>query len=214
MAIPREAGRITYSTNIRALKRMPFDERQKAMIVGSVLGDACLHENWSKTNYRLQIRHSQDQEAYVRWKHDVLKDFVLTPPQAYARTRSIWFRTISHPDLSAIHRAFYRDGTKTIPDDIRAWITDPLTMAVWFMDDGNALRERGTLRAYHLNTQSFTLEENQRLARALKEVWNVQATLQSNHSYVRLYLGTKERERFAKIIRPHILPSLSYKLVE
>lgn len=62
MAIPREAGRVTYSTNIRALKRIPMSELQ-SLITGSLLGDVCLHENWSKTNYRLQVRHSKDQEA-------------------------------------------------------------------------------------------------------------------------------------------------------
>ena len=63
--IPREAGRVTYSTEIRDLKKIGFDEYQRAVIIGSILGDGCLCENWSKTNYRLLIMHSVDQKEYI-----------------------------------------------------------------------------------------------------------------------------------------------------
>src|SRR3989344_4471068 len=112
MAIPREARRITYSTNIRERKRIVLSEEQKAVIVGSILGDAHLEANWSKTNYRLGIRHSVDQKEYVQWLYEILKPLVLTPPQYYERTRSTWFRTISHHELSEWQQIFYRAGKK------------------------------------------------------------------------------------------------------
>ena len=77
-AIPREAGRITYSTEIRNLKNIKIDDFQKAVIIGSILGDGNLNGNWSKTNYRLKISHSVKQSEYVWWKYEILKDLVLT----------------------------------------------------------------------------------------------------------------------------------------
>ncbi len=212
MAIPREAGRITYSTNIRAMKRIPITDIQRAIVVGSILGDACLSSNWSKTNYRLQIRHSKDQEAYVNWKYENIKEFVLTAPQHYERTRSVWFRTISHPDFSSMYRLFYKDGKKIVPDSIAQLIAEPITMAVWFMDDGNARKENEKVCAYHLNTQSFSFEENQLLQTMLRKVWNVDSSIQLNHGYFRLYIGVKDMSVFREIIRPFILPSLQYKI--
>ena len=57
-AIPREAGRITYSTDIRNLKKLRITDIQKAVVIGSILGDGNLNSNWSNTNYRLKISHS------------------------------------------------------------------------------------------------------------------------------------------------------------
>lgn len=212
MAIPREARRITYSTDIRNRKRIKLDEYQKAIIVGTVLGDACLHENWSRTNARLQIRHAVAQKEYVLWKYEALKSLVLTEPQHYGRTNSVWFRTISHPELTKLQQTFYRDGKKIIPRNIEALLSNSLTMAVWFMDDGNAKRHRGKMRGYYLNTQSFTVAENIVLQKALDAVWGIKAGLETNHGYKRLFLGVKNISKFNEIVCPHILPSLSYKI--
>ena len=213
MVIPREAGRITYSANIRKMKRIALDEYQKAVIVGSILGDAYLEVNWSKTNYRMGIRHSIDQEEYVQWLYEILKPLVLTPPQFYERTRSTWFRTISHPALSEWQKIFYRDKKKIIPKTIAQYLSHPVTMAVWFMDDGNVSRQLGAETCgYHLNTQSFTIAENELLQVTLKSVWNIECTLQKNNGYTRLYILKKSAEKFRSIVEPYIIPELAYKL--
>jgi len=212
MAIPREARRITYSTDIRSRKRIQLDEYQKAIIVGTVLGDACLHNNWSKTNSRLQIRHSLAQKEYVLWKYEVLKSLVLTKPQHYGRTNSVWFRTISHPELTKLQQIFYRNKKKIIPENIEQFLSNPLTMAVWFMDDGNAFRRGDCVYGYHLNTQSFSTRENKRLQKALASVWNIETSIQQNNGYPRLYIGAQGRERFVDIVYPFLLPSLEYKI--
>lgn len=213
MAIPREAGRITYSANIRKMKRIPLDEYQKAVIIGSILGDAHLEANWSKTNYRMGIRHSVDQNEYVQWLYEILKPLVLTPPQYYERTRSVWFRTISHSELSEWQKIFYRDKKKIIPDVIAQYLSHPVTMAVWFMDDGNVARQKGDdTCGYHLNTQSFTIAENELLQAVLKCVWNIECTLQKNNGYTRLYILKKSAKKFRSIVEPYIIPQLAYKL--
>ncbi len=214
MAIPREARRITYSTDIRNRKRIQLDEYQKAIIVGSLLGDACLHDNWSKTNSRLQIRHSLAQKEYVMWKYEALKSLVLTGPQHYGRTNSVWFRTISHPDLTKLHEIFYRDGKKIIPEDvIVAFLSNPITVAVWFMDDGNAVMRKGKLCGYHLNTQSFTRGENELLAEVFLALYEISCTVEKNHGYYRLAIWQEpSRKKFSHLIQEYILPSLKYKI--
>ena len=81
--IPREAGRVTYSTEIRNLKSVNFSEYQKAVIIGSILGDGCLCENWSKSNYRLMISHSIDQKEYIGWKYKILKQITMFTKVTY-----------------------------------------------------------------------------------------------------------------------------------
>jgi hypothetical protein len=215
MAIPREAGRITYSANIRKMKRVLLDEYQKAVIVGSILGDAYLETNWSKTNYRMGIRHSVDQKEYVQWLYEILKSLVLTPPQYYERTRSTWFRTISHHELSRLHQIFYKDKKKIIPETIAEYLSNPITLAIWFMDDGNVKMSRGKVNGYHLNTQSFSKDENILLAETLNVLHGIQCTPERNHKYYRLGIYQKSsREVFANLIRKYLLPSMRYKLAE
>ena len=213
MVIPREAGRITYSANIRKMKRVLLDEYQKAVIIGSILGDAYLEANWSKTNYRMGIRHSVDQEKYVQWLYEILKPLVLTPPQYYEHTRSTWFRTISHPELSEWQKIFYRDKKKIVPETIAEYLSHPVTMAVWFMDDGNVARQKGDdTCGYHLNTQSFTIVENELLQGTLKSVWDIECTLQKNNGYTRLYILKSSAKKFRSIVESYVIPELAYKL--
>lgn len=211
-AIPREAGRITYSTEIRNLKKISFNEYQKAVIIGSILGDGCLCPNWSKTNYRLIISHSTDQEEYIRWKYEILKQWILTTPRYYDKNRSLTIRTISHSELTELRRMFYVKTRKIIPSNILDLMRNPVTIAVWFMDDGNVLKSKGKVRAYHINTQSFTFEENQKLSRILQEIHGVHTMVQKNNGYHRLYVNSKSVVTFANIVRPHLHPSLLYKL--
>jgi len=213
MGIPREAGRITYSTDIRNRKRILLTEHQKAIIVGCILGDAGLYDNWSKTNYRFQVRQCLKQTAYVEWKYQALAPLVLTPPQYYERTKSMWFRTISHPELTQLHTVFYRDRKKIIPENISDYLADPITIAVWFMDDGNAIRHNNMLRGYHLNTQSFTQKENERLAEWFKSNYGIKCSIEQNHGKPRLAIWQRaSREAFAALIEGYLLPSMKYKL--
>jgi hypothetical protein len=213
MGIPRDTKRITYSSEIRAMKHVSLSEEQRAVVVGSLLGDANLCGNWSETNYRLQIRHSEKQSEYVAWKYQQLQSIVLTPPKLYEKTRCVHFRTVSHPTLTNIHSMFYQEGKKIISPKICEQLSNPLVIAVWFMDDGNARIENEKLYGFHLNTQSFTENENMLLAEALNKNWGIECRLHKNKKHKRLYIGgMKNYSNFRRVIRPYILPSLAYKL--
>ena len=211
--IPREAGRITYSTEIRNLKKINFSEQQRAVIIGSILGDGCLCDNWSKTNSRLIISHSIDQKEYIEWKYEILKQWILTEPRYYDKNRSLTIRTISHPELTKLRDIFYVDGIKVIPNTISELIKNPLTLAVWFMDDGNVIKRAGKLLGFHINTQSFTENENKILVNELKKYYGFDSILEKNHNKYRLCISReKSRVIFADIVKPYIHESLLYKL--
>lgn len=213
VATPRESRKITYSSEIRYLKTVPFTENQRAIIVGGVLGDACLHPNWSKTNYTLKITRSEKQKAYIDWQFEQLKPFVLRPPRWYEKTNSYTMRTISHSDLTALYREFYTNGKKTLPAKIKEYIKNPLTLASWFMDDGNVIRANGNLKGYHLNTQSFTEAENQMIAKSLAEVHGIHACIERNHGYCRIGIYAKgARNAFHDLIQEYVIESMKYKL--
>ena len=211
--IPRETGRVTYSTEIRNLKKIGFNEYQKAIIIGSILGDGCLCENWSKTNYRLLIMHCIDQKEYILWKYSILKQWILSEPRFYGKNNSLTIRTISHPELTVLRHIFYEGKKKIIPRNISELIKNPVTLAIWFMDDGNAVMRKGKLCGYHINTQSFTRVENLLLIDTLKNIYGIDAIIEKNKNSYRLAIWKMlSRDIFKSIIDKLVLPSMQYKL--
>jgi hypothetical protein len=205
--IPREAGRVTYSAEIRDLKkRLRLTEEQKAVLIGTMLGDGHLAENWSKTNYRLKVSQSKEQEEYVLWKYRVFKDFVLTGPRLHVSTNSVRFATMSHPEFTVFRNLFYQGRRKIIPSSLHQLLT-PLALAVWFMDDGNC---KGA--GLNLNTQSFSQSENLILKKYFKEVHGIDVTLERNHKYFRLYFRRASADQLRHLINSSVLPSMRYKL--
>jgi len=210
--IPREAKRITYSTKIREMKNISLTNFQKAVIVGNILGDGCLCENWSKTNYRLKINHSVKQKEYIFWKYEILKNIVLSEPKIYKPTQAVGFRTISHPELTSLWEMFYRDKRKIIPKNIKEFLKDPIVLAVWFMDDGNVRKSKNnTVYGFHINTQSFTFEENEMLVKALKDNFGIVCAIHKNKGKHRIYVLAQSKRIFASTIIKHTIPSMYYK---
>lgn len=211
--IPREARRITYSTKIRALKKLNLSALQKSVLIGSALGDGNLELNWSKTNYRLRIGGSEKQKDYIFWKYNILKDIVLTEPKYNQSTKSFHFSTISHPEITELGKIFYNGSKKVLPDKISELLKDQTAVAIWFMDDGNAIKRSGKIYGYHFNTQSFSKEENVSLAQTLENVYGIESMLEINHGRYRIRIMRKNsREILKKIIRNKILGSMQYKI--
>lgn len=208
--IPREAGRVTYSTEIRKLKKLKLSDYQKQVIIGCILGDGCLSENWSKTNFRLQITQSINQKDYVFWKYSILRNLILSEPRYYFRNQSLTIRTISHKELTELRNIFYIQNKKIIPANI-AKMLSPLILAVWFMDDGNVFKTQNYIHGYNLNTQSFTKQENQTIVNALKDNYDIECNIQKNNGYVRIFIRAQSRKKFVSLIEKYVIPSMRYK---
>lgn len=182
---------------------------QRTIIVGTVLGDGSLIETFSKNNLRLQIDHATAQKEYVFWKYEALKPLVLSPPTYQQKNRSWRFRTISHPELTAIGSLFYRNRQKIVPKEITS-LLEPISLAVWFMDDGAHDKRNET---YIINTQCFDPNSVNRLQDCLNEKFGiVHSSLHFDKSGWRIYVKKGSSERFRNILEPHLLPSMMYKL--
>jgi len=178
-------------------------ERQKAIIVGCLLGDGTMR---CKTNALLEINHSIKQKEYVEWKYNELKNIVSTQPHirfSNAGRIAYRFTTKSLPELTEIYRQFYRAGRKIIPDNLKI---HPLSLAVWFMDDGCK-----SYRAIYLNTQKFNITEQTKLINLLNTQFSIKASLNKDKKYYRLRIAVSSIGRFLEIINPYLLPMFRYK---
>lgn len=131
---------------------------KRSVLIGSLLGDGTLRKQGNRLNALFEVNHSFKYKLYVDWKYQVFQDYVLTQPKnRYNRKGRIAYRftTRSLPVFTEFYKEFYINGKKQLPKHLDL---NPLSMAVWFMDDGARSRS-----AYYLNTQQFSLSEQQML---------------------------------------------------
>ena len=180
-----------------------LSEVQKSLIEGCLLGDGYMR---CKTNAHLQITHSINQKDYVDWKFENLSEFVLTPPKSYKGNGTrIGYRffTRSLPIFTDYYFRFYKKQ-KIIPKDLNL---TALTLAVWYMDDGSKSRQ-----SCYLNTQQFTSKDQEFLIDILRDKYDLRAHRDKDKQYFRLRFNTEDSQKFIRIIRQFILPSMQYKI--
>lgn len=211
--IPREVVRrktITWSNKIRILqKRLALTSFQKEILIGTILGDGCLAVNAHGRNFRLHVEHMAKHHTYVQWKYQIFKEWTLSPPIFLDRTNSWKFRTISHPSFTELHKMFYRDRKKIIPEEIDNLLKSSLSLAVWFMDDGALGPHKKGLT---LNTQSFSKKDNQKLMNCLKKNFQLNVTLHRDKNNWRIYILPSSTTQFRELTGKLILPEFKYKI--
>ena len=203
------------------LKReMRLTSKQKAFIIGSMLGDATMRVGIRAKNANFKIDHCLEQKEYVFWKYKILKNFVLTPPKiSYRKTKdgirykkSWWFRTLRHPVLTEIYNQFYttdsyRCGRKIVPD-LLVHSMNSFIMAVWVMDDGSY--NQGKI---DISTYSFTLQEIEKLCKIIKNKFHIVFLYYKDRDKgYRMYCNKKETQKLVDLICPYIIKSMKYKI--
>ena len=197
-----------------------FPQYQFDVILGTLLGDGRL-ECRSKgirvfpLTARLRIHQGEKQKDYVLWKYKIFRNFVLRKPRkimaGYDKKRnhyhySWYFHTKTSEDFGLFHQYFYKNGIKIVPNDIFQFIT-PRAIAVWFMDDGS-----NTQKSFTLNTQCFSLQEQEMFIRFFKKFYNMSASIVKDRRQTKIRIGRNDFEKFTKIVQPFIIPSMLYKI--
>jgi hypothetical protein len=187
------------------------------IIVGTILGDACLERNGK--NVRLRIDHAYHQRALVEWKHQHFAELDPSPPKVVEvfdrRTNRtyIHYRFVSRTTemLNEYFELFYGEqGIKRIPDNIAAYLSSALGVAVWYMDDGG---RRGDCRSGYFNTQAYQVAEIDSLRRCLLGNFNLSTTTHFAAGRPRIYVAKAHFQQLCDLIRPHVIPDMRYKLL-
>ena len=190
----------------------PLSVRSRAIILGSLLGDGSLAVNQHYVNARFSFRHSIKQKEYFLWKARELAEIASEKHTWEQGTNSIgsdgWggkklrFQSKALPQLTEIFRLIHKGGKKTIR---RKWLNmlTPLSLAVWWMDDGSLV---GDTKQGVFSTDSFSLEEVKILDRYMKKVWHITTKIgRTKEGYFRLGIrSTEELKKIMRIVLRHI----------
>lgn len=192
-----------------------LSKTQRDILVGLMLGDGSLEYNGHKGT-RLQIKQSEEKKEYVFWLYSQFANLTKNPPQQRKDTNQWYFGTRFYENLEDMRQIFYDKRAKIVPSNITELFDSPLTLAVWFMDDGHLDFREKSHCAYHISTDSFTEWEVEKLQSLLLEKFDITAkvylSLCRGKRYPKLYIGKNGRDVFTRTVAPHILSCFEYKL--
>jgi len=179
--------------------------RQTEILIGSLLGDAYIHPLG-----KICFEQADSQLEYINWKYAEMQNLAYPKIASVVRFDSRSKKeTFSHRFfLRQIFQSWryiwYPNGHKTLPDNIIEWFT-PLTLAVWYMDDGHL--EKGL--APLLASENFSLDDVNKLANILSQKFDLKVYVNKNR---RIRLSRSSTEDFIRLVEPYILSAMRYKI--
>jgi len=194
-----------------------ISQKQRKVLIGTLLGDGTLELNG--TYPRLRIDHSDKQKEYVSWKYNVLRNLVANKIRLFCQKKDVRtnkryshykFDTISSSLFYDLYKKFYMNHKKIVPINIIEMFNSPLSLAVWYMDDGY---KRNDCNALRISTDSYSLKDQKLLLECLKKNFRINARIHKKGKYWNIYIPAIEAIKFCNIIRKYIIPKMRYKIL-
>jgi hypothetical protein len=211
----------------RKKTEVPLTQRQKEILYGSLMGDA------KKTSpASVGFGQSEKQKDYLLWKYEEMKSVasekslkLISYNDKRSKKKSLLYRfyTYANTDIENIIKQFYcdvKEVSKEILDNL-----SPLSIAVWFMDDGTTgwhyqSKESGinAKESPKFCTDSFSLESCELIVKFFLDKYNIKSrvkrrgTRKDGCPSYRIIIENKSVDDFFSLIRPNIIPSMLYKI--
>lgn len=192
---------------------------KNGIVAGMLLGDS----NLSSHQRRLEFKHTLPQLNYLKFKLGLMEQlgfsarlFKLTK----TRTNLGVYDYCSGSATGGGIEVYYNYSL----DDLLSAL-NPLGLMLWWMDDGMLSihqKESGSISRFgYLNTQGYSLEENQKICMVLSQKFNLETTLHvdsksgfAKSDYWRIYLNATNMRRMIDHVRvfiPWVPKDMLYK---
>jgi recombination protein RecA len=214
----REAQEL--SVGDRVLQAVPhhLSDFQWQVVLGALLGDGALSPTRSGHGARLRWGHGARQVDYGDWKASLFGNLVVS--RSTNAKGAVFHDVQPLPELAELRRAVYVGGKKVLSDDYLKHLT-PLSLAIWYMDDGGfTIRSKG-LQARtaggsgraEICVEALSPGSRERLASHLADTWAIRPRLVQRAGKAVLQFPTAETAKLHALIAPFVHPSMDYKLL-
>lgn len=203
----------TYSMNIKyrdQKNKFRLSRRQKAILIGTILGDGNLTLHGK--DCRLFIKHSASQSSLAEWKRKEFEGITKMNLNFFRQRVKdkmygfCQFVTLTHRDFGVYQKTFYQNKRKVIPKDIDNILKETLSLAVWIMDDGAKDSVGMTIQ-----THSFSYQAVKRLQKCLMSNFNLLVSIRKNKNRNILYIPKSQIKRLYRLVDRYILSEYKYK---
>ena len=191
---------------------------QREVVLGSLMGDGALSPTRSGHGARFRFGHGAKQAEYCDWKASLFDNIGVSRS---TNERSAVFCDVKPlPELADLRRAVYVDGKKVFDDDYLKQLT-PLSLALWYMDDGTfALRAKGVQRRTRdgsgrsdICIEAMEEATRHRLVAYLRDTWGISPRLVDRAGKAVLVFPKDETAKLHALVAAYVHPSMQYKLL-
>ena len=189
--------------------------KQKEVLFGIILGDGYLQKTGEK-NSRLRLEHGYQQKEYLFWKIKTLNQLFQGKPKYLERIHPLTKKTYKYwrhqsqstPYLGKLQKVFYPEGKKKIPDELEKYLT-PISLAVWYMDDGYYYQRD---KCGYLYLGNVSEKEANIVHDALLKKFSIESKVKSKKKGFAMYIPRIECEKLKLLIKSHIINYFNYKI--
>lgn len=214
---------ILSSSKVPSTKRIgPHNHDILCLLIGSLLGDGTMERDGNGS--RFCFYQKGEHIEYIIWLHSILlkhgycKENI---PQIQSRVINgklnyyCRFRTFTYSSFNWIYDDFYpmspsgQKEKKVVPDWIEEYLS-PMALAIWIMDDGGWIKNRGV----KLSSNCFTLKEVKFLVSILEKKYNLSIAIHSAGAIdqYNIYFPKKNLPVLIPLVLPYMHPYFLYKL--
>lgn len=183
-----------------------------------ILGDVYLQKT-GKRNARIRLEHSEKQKDYLVWKASFFPEFFQGKPRLIRRFNPVYKKTYSYvrwqsnssPEIGKFQKNFYFFGRKIIPKNLLTILFDPLSLAVWYMDDGYIYHRD---KVAYIYLAKYPPKELEILLQTLKKNFRLSPKLKMKKTgNVVLVFPVEETKKLLDLVSPYIIPVMAKKLL-
>ncbi|HKX74118.1 MAG TPA: recombinase RecA [Acidimicrobiia bacterium] len=216
----KEAGELKVGDRVLEAVPQYLSPQQWEIIRGSLMGDGALSPSRSGYSARFRMGHGTKQVEYGDWKASLFANLSVS---RFVNSKGHSFWDIQPlPELASLRQAVYVAGKKEFDENFFKQLT-PLSLAIWYMDDGSfAVRSKG-LQArtqggsgrISIGVEAMSSATRQRLVDYLADTWGIRGRLTSSGATGKalVIFDRAATDRFQEVVAPYIHPSMAYKLL-
>ena len=204
----------------RVLQAVPhhLSEFQWEVLLGGLMGYSALSPTRSGHGARLRWGHGSKQVEYGDWKASLFENLGVS--RSSNDQGAVFWDAQPLPELAELREAVYIGGKKVLNWDYLKRLT-PLSLAIWYMDDGSftvrskGLQERtrgGSGRA-EICVEAIEASSRTRLVEHVGDTWGIRSKLMERAGKAVIQFPTAETAKLQALIAPYVHPSMDYKLL-
>jgi recombination protein RecA len=216
----RSAGELIVGDRVLQASTEYLSDFQWEVLLGGLMGDGALSPTRSGNGARFRWGHGAKQAEYSDWKASLFANVAVS--RSTNAKGAVFHDVQPLRELAELRDAVYVGGKKVLSDDYLKRLS-PLSLAVWYMDDGtfasrsNGLQTRtqGGSGRSELCVEALSADSRVRLQHYLADAWGISAVLTERGKLQKSYLQfpTAETPKFHALIAPFVHPSMEYKLL-
>ena len=211
----REAGELIAGDRVLQSVTHRLSGFQTEVVLGGLMGDGALSKSRSGHSARFRWGHGAKQADYGDWKASLFANINVS--RSTNDKGAVFHDCQPLPELAELRQAVYMDdGRKFLSDDYLKALS-PLSLAVWYMDDGSFTKRAkdGSGRS-EICVQAFTPGSQERLVDYLAHTWGLQVRLSVRGARQQAFIvfPKDETTKLHALIAPFVHPSMEYKLIE